>query len=397
MLPGTGLAYNPALMDPDRSKDLVHDISQLRRSLEELGADGAPASRPEALQRAREATTRLERASKTQRLDLASFFEMAGQINAQGLDLDRIESYAISLMRGRTSASTVSLLRATTEEGCIVTTRGVARRLELSSALARKLTEIGKPVDLVASPDSLGEGGNAFSGAAVVAPLIQQDSSNGSVLRGLLVLGKKVTGQPYFDRDFEFVGLISELIAIALHNAFLHYLATHDALTETWSRGHFDVELKRELNRTSRRRAKAPGETPGQLSLVMIDLDHFKLVNDTYGHRAGDRVLKAVAQTLRRAIRDYDTLARWGGEEFAIVLTDTGKKSAIEAAERFRKEIAEAPVQLQESEPPRPGITASMGVATYPDDATDPRELLQKADMALYRSKEGGRNRVTGS
>ena len=143
-----------------------------------------------------------------------------------------------------------------------------------------------------------------------------------------------------------------------------------------------------------RRRAKP---MPSSFSLVMIDLDHFKNVNDTYGHRAGDRVLMAVAATLRRTIRDYDTLARWGGEEFVVVLPDVPKPNALEAAERFRKAIAEARVVVEDGGEALPRVTASFGVASFPDDGEDPRELLLKADAALYRSKEGGRDRVTGA
>jgi diguanylate cyclase (GGDEF)-like protein len=366
-------------VDRESTPDPANDMTKLRRAVESLGAGS------DAVQ----ALDRLERASKTQRLDFASFLEMAGRINAQGLDLDRIESYVTSLLRGRTGAAAVSLLRASAEEGVLVTTRGPTLRLELASALAKNLTALGRPV----AASELGGDAAFFAKAAIVAPLVQQDSGE-RVLRGVLVLGKKITGAPYAAHELEFLGLISELVAIALHNAFLHYTATHDALTETWSRGYFDVELKREVSRAQRRRAKP---MPASFSLVMIDLDHFKRVNDTYGHRAGDRVLTTIAATLRRTIRDYDTLARWGGEEFVVVLPDVAKPNALEAAERFRKAIRETPVAVVDGGEAIPHVTASFGVASFPDDGEDPRELLLKADAALYRSKESGRDRVTGA
>ncbi|MEZ0230982.1 MAG: diguanylate cyclase [Planctomycetota bacterium] len=383
---------------PERAPDLKQDLNELRRALDEL-ASSASAPRPEAeavQKRATEAVSRLERASKTQRLDFASFLEMAGRINAQGLDLEKIESYVTTLLRGRTGAATVALLRATDEDGVLVATRGGGplRRLELASQLARRLTSHGRPIALEdGAATILGDEVKAFADAALVAPLCQMDQSE-RVLRGVLVLGKKITGQPYGEREIEFLGLISELVAIALHNAFLHYTATHDALTRTWSRGYFDVELKREISRSNRRRAK---EVVATFSLIMADLDHFKRINDTFGHRMGDKVLQLVATTLRATIRDYDTLARWGGEEFAIILPDVGKASALEAAERYRRAIAAAAIPKGASGEHLPPVTASFGVASFPDDGEEPRDLLQRADDALYRSKEAGRNCVSGA
>lgn len=381
-------------MDSERVPDLKNDLHQLRRALDELGSGPSALGREDAQKRATEAITRLERASKTQRLDFASFLEMAGRINAQGLDLDKIESYVTSLLRGRTGAASVALLRATDEEGVLTSTRGgPVRRLELASPLAKKLTFIARPVDIATDPTALGEDARFFADTCVIAPLCQVDQ-NERVLRGVLLLGKKITGQPYGAREIEFLGLISELVAIALHNAFLHYTATHDALTRTWSRGYFDVELKREISRANRRRTKDPAAT---FSLVMADLDHFKKINDLFGHRSGDKVLQLVATTLRSTIRDYDTLARWGGEEFAIILPDVAKQGALEAAERYRRAIAGASIPKGASGEHLPPVTASFGVATFPEDGEDTRELLQRADDALYRSKEAGRNCVSGA
>jgi diguanylate cyclase (GGDEF)-like protein len=117
----------------------------------------------------------------------------------------------------------------------------------------------------------------------------------------------------------------------------------------------------------------------------MLDIDHFKKLNDTRGHQAGDEVLRRVAATLKDQRRAYDVAARYGGEEFALVLPDVSPADAPAIGERVRAAI----------ESNGCGVTASLGLASYPDDAQSPDALVGAADEALYRSKHGGRNRVT--
>jgi len=122
----------------------------------------------------------------------------------------------------------------------------------------------------------------------------------------------------------------------------------------------------------------------------MADLDRFKAINDTFGHTAGDQVLKAVGDYLHGSIRDVDSVGRYGGEEFVMLLPETDKASARGLSERLRKGIAA--MELGNL----PQITISMGVATFPEDGRTVDELLQKADAALYAAKKKGRNRVVG-
>jgi two-component system cell cycle response regulator len=121
----------------------------------------------------------------------------------------------------------------------------------------------------------------------------------------------------------------------------------------------------------------------------MLDVDHFKKLNDQYGHQTGDEVLKAVAATLAHSCRDFDTPARYGGEEFAVILPVCSAAESLIAAERLRKGINQTDLPVP--------ATASAGVATYPTHAGDPEALIRAADEALYESKRGGRNRVTRS
>jgi diguanylate cyclase (GGDEF)-like protein len=139
----------------------------------------------------------------------------------------------------------------------------------------------------------------------------------------------------------------------------------------------FGDALERELARVER--------DGGEVTLVMLDIDHFKRLNDTRGHQAGDEVLRRVAATLREQQRTYDVAARYGGEEFALIAPGLSHADALHAGERIRRAIAENGCE----------VTASVGVATFPTDAGGPDALVAAADEALYRSKHDGRNRVT--
>ncbi len=168
-------------------------------------------------------------------------------------------------------------------------------------------------------------------------------------------------------------------------NARLEELATTDALTGLYNRRYLDTVLFSELRRTLR--YKAP------LTLVLIDLDHFKLVNDSYGHALGDVVLRNVANLITRQARATDVVARYGGEEIVLVLPHTDARGGGELSERLRKLIADA-THLQGDVSVK--VTASFGIATYvaSPQALNPEELLRQADEALYEAKRSGRNRV---
>jgi len=167
---------------------------------------------------------------------------------------------------------------------------------------------------------------------------------------------------------------------LARRNARLAELASIDGLTGVKNRRRFHEELDTHFALWVRK------GTP--LSLVLLDLDHFKQYNDTFGHPAGDEVLRAVAGLLEGATRECDVAARYGGEEFAVLLPATGADGAAEIAERLRERIELAPWALW-------GVTASLGVATADGHTRDGAALVEAADRALYDSKRSGRNRVT--
>jgi diguanylate cyclase (GGDEF)-like protein/hemerythrin-like metal-binding protein len=159
----------------------------------------------------------------------------------------------------------------------------------------------------------------------------------------------------------------------------LEQLASTDLLTSAWNRRHFDQSVEGEVHRSSR--------YGHPMTLILLDIDHFKRVNDSFGHPVGDQVIREVANRIRSAIRLSDSLTRWGGEEFIILMPNTGISSATVLAERIRESIA-----THEFEGIGP-ITASLGLAEY--IPSEPRDAwLDRADRAMYRAKDQGRNRV---
>jgi len=156
-----------------------------------------------------------------------------------------------------------------------------------------------------------------------------------------------------------------------------------DTLTGLPNRRHFDQRLEEEIKRSAR--------TQQPLSLLLLDLDHFKKINDTYGHAAGDKVLTAFAQRIGNVIRGNDIPARYGGEEFAIILPETDHKQALDIAQRVHKEISETQFVAANQ---KIKLTTSIGLAQLDKNMQKPEDLTSAADSALYAAKQAGRNQV---
>ena len=162
-------------------------------------------------------------------------------------------------------------------------------------------------------------------------------------------------------------------------------MAHTDSLTGLYNRRYFDTHFAAQIQRAT--------ETGKPLSLLMLDLDAFKAINDTYGHTVGDEVLAESARRLQENLRTFDMLARYGGEEFAVVMPDASVKEATAAAERLRAQIAEEPFKVSSDQVEEISVTVSIGlaIASHDPDATD---LIKRADYALYAAKRAGRNQV---
>lgn len=216
----------------------------------------------------------------------------------------------------------------------------------------------------------------------ISSPLVTHDS-----LLGLLRLESKKAGS-FNQDDLRFLALVADLGSAALENSLLFHkkeeLAIHDDLTGLFTKHHFVSRLKDEAKRCQR--------LDQNLSLMMIDIDFFKQYNDKFGHTAGDIVLKKVGLLLKGFLREANPLlCRFGGEEFLVMLSGLNKQKALVLAEALRDRIGKEMVVLRRNET---HITVSIGVASLPLDTKDDDELIQKADKAMYKAKEKGRNRV---
>ncbi|HEX3696018.1 MAG TPA: GGDEF domain-containing protein [Polyangia bacterium] len=171
-----------------------------------------------------------------------------------------------------------------------------------------------------------------------------------------------------------------------IENAYheeIYRLTTIDGLTQIFNKRYFLENLEREIARSQRYRRS--------LSLVMFDIDHFKKINDSYGHLAGDYVLKMLASTVKSKIRREDLFARYGGEEFAIVLPEIDGDNGKAFAEKIRQIVEKQDFRFENT---RIRVTISMGVSTIDEETTDAASLIKRADERLYEAKSAGRNRV---
>jgi diguanylate cyclase (GGDEF)-like protein len=191
-----------------------------------------------------------------------------------------------------------------------------------------------------------------------------------------------------FDEErLRLLDAIGAQAAVALENARLYEMAMVDGLTKLFVRRYFDGRLEEEIERANR--------FSTVFSVVIMDIDNFKQLNDTHGHIAGDRMLRGIADIVRSQMRAVDTAARYGGEEFSMLLPRTTMVDALNQAERIRTMIDEFRLVTEGGDGTVVSTTASFGIASYPESkARSAEELVRLADRALYRAKHAGKNRV---
>ncbi len=216
-------------------------------------------------------------------------------------------------------------------------------------------------------------------GSLFILPLFYEKD-----LQGILVILLEKTNalSPHQIELLEVLGnQASTSIANAKFHAEIERLAITDGLTGLFNHRHFQERLTQEFNRLQR--------FSEPISLLLIDIDHFKKINDTYGHPVGDAVLKEVSENIKKTIRNIDIPARYGGEEFAVILLGTDTKGALNMAERLRKTVMNTSFSADNA---TFHVTISIGISTYPDAGRGKEEFIERADKALYHAKRSGRN-----
>jgi diguanylate cyclase (GGDEF)-like protein len=207
---------------------------------------------------------------------------------------------------------------------------------------------------------------------------------------GTYVNDETISDYSLRDGDFIKIGrtIFKYLSGGNIENSYheeIYRLTTVDGLTQIYNKRYFVESLEREISRYHRYKR--------ELSLLLFDIDHFKKINDTYGHLAGDHVLKTLAGVIRQRIRREDIMARYGGEEFAIILPEIDREGSLQLAEKVRRLVEVSAFQFEHVSIP---VTISIGSATATEEVQEPQQFIKIADTHLYEAKNGGRNCVRG-
>lgn len=273
--------------------------------------------------------------------------------------------------------------RPVTQEACLVVIYGLdlGRRFTLESPT---LT-VGRSskADIQIDQESVSRNHCKIINTGSAVLLRDLGSTNGTYVNDELV-------DEYILRDGDLIKigrcifkfLTGNNIESAYHEE-IYRLTTIDGLTQIFNKRYFLETLEREMGRAQRYRR--------ELSLIMFDIDHFKRINDTYGHLAGDYVLKHLALVLRGRLRREDILARYGGEEFAIILPEIDNYNALQIGEKVRSIIERASFRFEDTDIP---VTVSVGIASLAPDMQDTETFIRTSDAYLYQAKNSGRNRV---
>ena len=308
------------------------------------------------------------------------------------LEVEEIARLSLREMVDLLDCDACAILLIEGNEFKVVCEKGSSRSLKI----AKFPLDLSPIQEIIHSRRSLATGDVAGNVAAGCMPY---GSSMVSWLCSPIVVDEQVIGIIHVDSarknafsqdDLSFVEFLAREISVAVETSLIHAemrdLATKDELTGCFNRRKFDLDLEGELA------CAASGDR--HLSLLMIDIDWFKQYNDAHGHQQGDVLLHRFGQLLKTSVRPQDRTYRYGGEEFAVLLPGSPGSRALATAWRLCRAVRETEFERAESSQPGGRLTATIGVATYPEEASNSTHLLAAADSALYKAKGLGRNRV---
>jgi Nif-specific regulatory protein len=269
---------------------------------------------------------------------------------------------------------------------------------KISNSVVKRVMNKGEPVlSTNAQEDKRLKGARSIVDLKLVSILCVPFKVKGKVI-GCVYLDNPYEEKVFGEEDTRQLEYLADHAAIAIENARLYREAIVDSLTDMYTHRYFDTRLKEEISRARRYKRK--------VSMLMIDVDRFKLVNDTYGHEVGSEVLKQLARIIRQNTREMidmmkrlpekgngTLVGRYGGDEFEVLLPETDSRGAQAVALRIMEKLRESAFADEEGKK-RIRVTVSVGIATFPDDAKDEHSLIMRADEALYNAKRAGRNRV---
>jgi two-component system, cell cycle response regulator len=328
-------------------------------------------------------------ALRSSRDELAKSMNRLGETLSSTHDLPKLLAVVLEAAVQARRAKAGSLLLLTADRTALVreathglTQREPAERIPVGQGVAGTVAATGRAM-VLASP--AGNGGSEPTATTQVSVPV---GAQGRVL-GVLSLYDREDGEPFTLGDAEALTAFAVQAAVAIENVQLHAeaerLSVTDPLTGAWNYRYFERRFEQEIER-SRRFGRV-------LALLMLDIDHFKSVNDRFGHQRGDEVLVEFARRVTGSVRDIDTFARYGGEEFVLILPETNLEGGLAVAEKLRLATHRIPF-CAEAADGGVRLTVSIGVACFPEHATSPDELLRAADEALYEAKLQGRDRV---
>ena len=319
--------------------------------------------------------------------DVASLFDLGTRLGAHS----RSERLGVAL-HGACSlvacegATVLNSYRRGLERLALSPESPMPREIEPGSdAAARWMVQARGPLliaDLESNPRLSADGcPGVAAGPALFVPIRSRSHAS-----GYLALYRERGGPVFSDQDARLATLLAAWAGLALENLRLaervEKLAITDDLTQVYNYRFLKTALRREI-----RRATRFGQ---EMSMIMLDVDNLKAYNDRHGHLRGSYLLKRIAQLLSHSLRSFDLIAKYGGDEFTLILPQTAREGALVVAERLRTAVESTEFPLAA----RGAITVSLGVSTFPHDAGDSMGLIRVADLALYRAKQSGRNRT---